>query len=62
MLTGEREPSPPPRARNQACITEAAIDDLCVAGPAMRQLDALPSKVAAAVVEFMLGPLLDEPH
>ena len=36
--------------------------DLRVAGPAMRQLDALPGKVAAAVVEFMLGPAMDEPH
>lgn len=35
---------------------------LRVAGPAARQLDRLPEKVAAAIVEFMLGPLLDNPH
>ncbi|MGH9271810.1 MAG: type II toxin-antitoxin system RelE family toxin [Ilumatobacteraceae bacterium] len=36
--------------------------ELRVAGPAVRQLDRLPEKVAAAIVEFMLGPLLDDPH
>lgn len=36
--------------------------DLRVAGPAARQLDRLPEKVAAAIVEFMLGALLDDPH
>ena len=36
--------------------------ELRVAGPAARQLDRLPEKVAAAIVEFMLGPLLDDPH
>jgi mRNA interferase RelE/StbE len=36
--------------------------ELRVAGPAVRQLDRLPAKVAAAIVEFMLGPLLDDPH
>jgi mRNA interferase RelE/StbE len=36
--------------------------ELRVAGPAARQLDRLPDKVAAAIVEFMLGPLLDDPH
>lgn len=36
---------------------------LRVAGPAVRALtDALPEKVAAAVFEFVTGPLLDEPH
>jgi mRNA-degrading endonuclease RelE of RelBE toxin-antitoxin system len=34
--------------------------ELRVAGPAARQLDRLPEKVAAAIVEFMLGPLLDD--
>ncbi|MGH9270153.1 MAG: type II toxin-antitoxin system RelE family toxin [Ilumatobacteraceae bacterium] len=35
---------------------------LRVAGPAARQLEAQPEKVSAAIVEFMLGPLLDDPH
>lgn len=35
---------------------------LRVARPAARQLDRLPEKVAAAIAEFMLGPLLDDPH
>jgi len=35
---------------------------LLVAGPAARQLDRLPEKVAAAIVEFMLGALVDAPH
>jgi mRNA-degrading endonuclease RelE of RelBE toxin-antitoxin system len=33
-----------------------------LAGPAERQLAKLPSRVAAAVVEFMVGPLLEDPH
>jgi mRNA-degrading endonuclease RelE of RelBE toxin-antitoxin system len=36
--------------------------ELRVAGSAARQLDRLPDKVAAAIVEFTLGPLLDDPH
>ena len=36
--------------------------ELRVAGPAVRQLERLPEKIAAAVVEFMLGPLLDDPR
>ena len=36
--------------------------ELRVAGPAARQLDRLPSKVATAIVEFMLGPLLEDPR
>jgi mRNA interferase RelE/StbE len=36
--------------------------ELRVAGSAVRQLDRLPEKVAVAIVEFMLGPLLDDPH
>ena len=36
--------------------------ELRVAGPAARELDRLPEKVAAAIVEFMLGPLLENPH
>lgn len=35
--------------------------ELVVAGPAQRALEKLGAGVAAAVVEFMLGPLLDEP-
>jgi mRNA-degrading endonuclease RelE of RelBE toxin-antitoxin system len=35
---------------------------LVVAASAERRLNGLPSKVAVAIVEFMLGPLLDEPH
>jgi mRNA interferase RelE/StbE len=33
-----------------------------VAPPARRQLDRLPESVAAAVLEFMSGPLADHPH
>jgi mRNA interferase RelE/StbE len=36
--------------------------DLAVAGPARRSLDRLPGKIALAVVDFMLGPLLESPH
>ena len=36
--------------------------ELVLAGPAERQLSKLPSRVATAVVEFMVGPLLDDPH
>ena len=35
---------------------------LVVAASADRQLGRLPAKVAPAVVEFMLGPLCDNPH
>ncbi len=35
---------------------------LRVTGPAERQLARLPEGVAAAIVEFLLGPLLDNPH
>lgn len=42
------QPSPPYRLR--------------VTGPAERQLARLPEKAAAAVVEFMLGALLDNPE
>ena len=35
---------------------------LSVAASAERSLDRLPSKVAAAVVEFMVGPLIEQPH
>jgi mRNA-degrading endonuclease RelE of RelBE toxin-antitoxin system len=35
---------------------------LVVAASAERRLDELSPKVASAIVEFMLGPLIDEPH
>ncbi len=35
---------------------------LRVAPSAQRSLDRLPEKVAAAVVEFMVGPLVDNPN
>ena len=36
--------------------------ELRVAGPVARQLDRLDEKVAAAIVEFMLGALLENPQ
>jgi mRNA-degrading endonuclease RelE of RelBE toxin-antitoxin system len=36
--------------------------ELVVAPSAERSLSRLPEKVAAAVVEFMLGPLLESPN
>ena len=35
---------------------------LRVTGPAERQLNRLPGGTAAAIVEFILGALLDNPH
>lgn len=35
---------------------------LLVAGPARRALDRLPEKVALAVLDFVVGPLLENPH
>ena len=35
---------------------------LAVAGPARRAIDRLPSKVALAVLDFLLGPLLENPQ
>jgi mRNA interferase RelE/StbE len=35
--------------------------DLAVAAPATRSLDRLSEGVAAAIVEFMLGPLCEQP-
>jgi mRNA-degrading endonuclease RelE of RelBE toxin-antitoxin system len=35
--------------------------DLAVAAPARRALDRIPSKVAIAVLDFMLGPLIENP-
>ena len=36
--------------------------DLVVARPARRAIDRLPAKIAVAVVEYLLGPLLVNPH
>ena len=36
--------------------------ELRVTGPAERQLARLPEGTAAAIVEFMLGALLENPH
>ena len=38
-----------------------ASSGLVVARPARRAIDRLPAKVAVAVVDYMLGPLLDNP-
>ena len=35
---------------------------LVIVASAERQLDRLPEKIATAVVEFMLGPLVDNPR
>lgn len=42
-------------------MTESSWD-LVVAGPARRALDRLPPKIAIAVLDFLLGPLLQNPH
>ena len=42
--------------------TEEPVFALRVTGPAERQLNRLPERTAAAIVEFMLGTLLDNPH
>ena len=36
--------------------------ELRVTGPAHRQLNNLPEATAAAIIEFMLGALFDNPH
>ena len=36
--------------------------ELRVTGPAQRQLERLPERTAAAIVEFMLSALVDNPH
>jgi mRNA-degrading endonuclease RelE of RelBE toxin-antitoxin system len=36
--------------------------DLIVAGIARRAIDRLPDKVALAVLEYLVGPLLENPH
>ncbi len=35
---------------------------LAMAGPARRGIDRLPVKIAVAVLDFILGPLLENPH
>ena len=40
----------------------AAADELVVAATAERSLARLPEAVAAAVVEFMVGPLVESPQ
>jgi mRNA-degrading endonuclease RelE of RelBE toxin-antitoxin system len=36
--------------------------DLVVAGPARRAIDRLPAKLALAVLDYLVGPLLETPH
>ena len=36
--------------------------ELRVTGPVQRQLERLPEKTAAAIVEFMLSALVENPH
>ena len=36
--------------------------ELAVAGPARRAIDRLPNKVAVAVLDFLLSPLLENPQ
>jgi mRNA-degrading endonuclease RelE of RelBE toxin-antitoxin system len=36
--------------------------ELIVAAPARRALDRIPAKVAIAVLDFMLGPLIENPE
>jgi mRNA-degrading endonuclease RelE of RelBE toxin-antitoxin system len=36
--------------------------NLIVARSARRAIDRLPSKIAMAVLDYLLGPLLDNPH
>lgn len=42
-------------------MTEAPWD-LVVAGPARRAIDRLPDKIALAVLDYLVGPLLENPH
>ena len=41
---------------------EEPVHALRVTGPPLRQLNPLPEGTAAAIVEFMLGALLDNPN
>ena len=36
--------------------------DLVVARPARQAIDRLPAKIAVAVLDYLLGPLLENPH
>ena len=36
--------------------------DLVVAGPARRAIDRLPDKIALAVLDYLVGPLLENPR
>lgn len=36
--------------------------DLVVAGPARRAIDRLPGKIAIAVLDYLVGPLLENPR
>ena len=40
----------------------AAPWNLVVAGPARRAIDRLPDKIALAVLDYLVGPLLENPH
>ena len=42
-------------------MTEAPWD-LVVAGPACRAIERLPDKIALAVLDYLVGPLLENPH
>jgi mRNA-degrading endonuclease RelE of RelBE toxin-antitoxin system len=42
-------------------VTEAPWD-LVVAGPARRAIDRLPGKIALAVLDYLVGPLLENPQ
>jgi len=42
-------------------VTEAPWD-LVVAGPARRAIDRLPEKIALAVLDYLVGPLFENPH
>jgi mRNA-degrading endonuclease RelE of RelBE toxin-antitoxin system len=42
-------------------VTEAPWD-LIVAGPARRAIERLPDKIALAVLDYLVGPLLRNPH
>jgi len=43
-------------------VTADAPYELRVTGPAQRQLDRLPAATAAAIVEFMLSALIENPN
>lgn len=43
-------------------MTADAPSELRVTAPAQRQLDRLPEGTAAAIVEFMLSALIENPH